>query len=62
MGTNCSGLRHGVALGVLMLAAAPALAQQQRGRVPAPANPDQVVLDQINVQGEREAAPRRLSP
>ena len=62
MGTNCSGLRHGVALGVLMLAAAPALAQQQRGRVPAPANPDQVVLDQINVQGEREAAPLLQGP
>jgi hemoglobin/transferrin/lactoferrin receptor protein len=56
MGTDCSGLRHGVALGVMMLAAMPALAQQQ------PANPDQVVLDQITVQGERQAAPQLQGP
>ena len=61
MGTICSGLRHGVALGVLMLAAGPALAQQQRTSVP-PATTDQVQLDQINVQGEREAAPLLQGP
>lgn len=61
MGTNCSRLRHGVALGALMLAAAPALAQQQRNPAP-PAATEQVQLDQINVQGEREAAPLLQGP
>lgn len=61
MGTICSGLRHGVALGALMLAASPALAQQQRTPAP-PANTDQVVLDQITVQGEQQAAPLLQGP
>lgn len=61
MGTNGSGLRRGVALGALMLAAAPALAQQQRNPAP-PAVSEQVQLDQINVQGEREAAPLLQGP
>lgn len=61
MGMNCSGLRYGVALGALMLAAAPALAQQQRNPAP-PAATEQVQLDQINVQGEREAAPLLQGP
>lgn len=62
MGTNCSGLRHGVALGTLMLAmTGPAFAQQQRNPSP-PAATDQVQLDQINVQGEREAAPLLQGP
>ena len=61
MGMNCSGLRRGVALGALMLAAAPALAQQQRNpALPAATQP--VQLDQINVQGEREAAPLLQGP
>lgn len=62
MGTNCSGLRHGVALGALMLAmTGPALAQQQRNSAP-PAATDQVQLDQITVQGERQAAPLLQGP
>lgn len=61
MGTNCSGLRHGVALGALMLAATPVLAQQQRNPAP-PAAVDQLQLDQINVQGERQAAPLLQGP
>lgn len=61
MGTNCSGLRHGVALGALMLAVTPALAQQQRNPAP-PAATDQVQLDQITVQGERQAAPLLEGP
>lgn len=61
MGTNGSGLRRGVALGALMLAAAPALAQQQRNSAP-PAAAEQLQLDQINVQGEREAAPLLQGP
>ncbi|RXT57018.1 hypothetical protein B6S44_00785 [Bosea sp. Tri-44] len=62
MGTNCSGLRQGVALGALMLAmTAPALAQQQRAPAP-PATTDQVQLDQINVQGEAQAAPLLQGP
>ncbi|MGX1785351.1 TonB-dependent hemoglobin/transferrin/lactoferrin family receptor [Bosea sp. NPDC055332] len=61
MGTNCSGLRHGVALGALMLAMTPAFAQQQRNPAP-PTATDQVQLDQINVQGEREAAPLLQGP
>lgn len=60
MGMICSRLRHGVALGVLMLAAGPALAQQQRN--PAPPATDQLQLDQINVQGERETAPLLQGP
>ncbi|MBR3193602.1 TonB-dependent hemoglobin/transferrin/lactoferrin family receptor [Bosea sp. (in: a-proteobacteria)] len=44
-----------------MLAAAPALAQQQRNpALPAATQP--VQLDQINVQGEREAAPLLQGP
>ncbi|CAN7142755.1 TonB-dependent hemoglobin/transferrin/lactoferrin family receptor [Bosea sp. LjRoot90] len=63
MGTNYSGLRQGVALGALMLAmAAPALAQQQRGPVRPPVTPDQLVLDQINVQGEGQASPLLQGP
>lgn len=63
MGTNCSGLRQGVALGALVLAmAGPAFAQQQRTRAPAPFATDQLQLDQINVQGEREAAPLLQGP
>ncbi|RXT21480.1 MULTISPECIES: TonB-dependent hemoglobin/transferrin/lactoferrin family receptor [unclassified Bosea (in: a-proteobacteria)] len=63
MGTNCSGLRQGVALGALMLAmTAPALAQQQRTPARPPATPDQVVLDQINVQGEGQASPLLQGP
>lgn len=63
MGMNCSGLRQGVALGALMLAmTAPALAQQQRAPVPAPAASSPVVLDQINVQGEGQAAPLLQGP
>ncbi|KRE22622.1 hypothetical protein ASE66_25900 [Bosea sp. Root483D1] len=61
MRTNCSGLRHGVALGALMLAVTPALAQQQRNPAP-PAATEQVQLDQINVQGERQAAPLLQGP
>ncbi len=58
MGIDCSGLCHGVALGALMLAAAtPALAQQSQ-----PPATDQVVLDQITVQGEQEAAPLLQGP
>ncbi|WID97512.1 TonB-dependent hemoglobin/transferrin/lactoferrin family receptor [Bosea vestrisii] len=63
MGMNCSGLRQGVALGALMLAmTVPALAQQQRAPVRPPVTPDQVVLDQINVQGEGQAAPLLQGP
>lgn len=63
MGMNCSGLRHGVALGTLMLAmAAPVFAQQQRSPAPPAAGADPVVLDPINVQGEREAAPLLQGP
>jgi hemoglobin/transferrin/lactoferrin receptor protein len=63
MGTNCSGLRQGVALGALMLAmAGPALAQQQRTPARPPAAPDQLVLDQINVQGEGQASPLLQGP
>ena len=61
MGMNCSGLRHGVALGALMLAATPALAQQQSNPAP-PAATDHVQLDQITVQGERQAAPLLQGP
>jgi hemoglobin/transferrin/lactoferrin receptor protein len=61
MGTNCSGLRQGVALGALMLAVTPVLAQQRRSPAP-PAITDQVQLDQINVQGERQAAPLLQGP
>lgn len=58
MGIDCSGLRRGVALGALMLAAAtPALAQQ-----PQPPAADPVVLDQITVQGEQQAAPLLQGP
>jgi len=61
MGTDCSRLRYGVALGVLILAASPALAQQQRNPAP-PANSDQVVLDQITVQGEGQTSPLLQGP
>lgn len=61
MGMNCSGLRHGVALGALMLAASPALAQQQRNSAP-PAATEQVQLDQINVQGEGQTSPLLQGP
>lgn len=58
MGIDCSRLRRGVALGALMLAAAtPALAQQ-----PQPPAADPVVLDQITVQGEQQAAPLLQGP
>lgn len=63
MGMNCSGLRHGVALGALILAmAGPVFAQQQRSPAPPAAGTEPVVLDQINVQGERQAAPLLQGP
>lgn len=63
MGKNCSRLRHGVALGTLILAmGAPVFAQQQRSPVPPAVGNDQVVLDQITVQGEQQAAPLLQGP
>lgn len=63
MGTNCSGLRHGVALGALILAmGAPVFAQEQRSPAPPAASTEPVVLDQITVQGERQAAPLLQGP
>lgn len=62
MGMNCSGLRHGVALGALILAmGAPVFAQEQRPPVSSGGN-EPVLLDQINVQGERQAAPLLQGP